>query len=584
VADACHAEGLRFGIYLSAYDKHYCDAEKVNYPTYTQYYTTQLRELLTNYGTVDEVWFDGNGAANMVIDWDSVYQIILTLQPTAVSFLGFWITDYAGIRVEWPGNEDGINYDTCWNLNPLPDSNLVWTWGEWHPYEADVKMQGDWFWYNNPSVAPLDTFKRVYLTSVGRGAVALMNIPPNPSGVIDTEAFPTLRSFKAWVDSIYSMNLAPGKTATASSVRGNDPAFGADKAIDTFYDSYWAPESTDAAPSLEVDLGAMDTIRMFIVQEYIPLGQRVASHTIQTWDGSQWTSVGNAATHTTRWCACNGNTGHWWMVNLGSSYNLAGSEVMWELPEHVYKYKIETSPDNVTWSLSVDKTANTIASQTQSDNFTTHNVRYVRITITGLDTNCWASFYDFKVYCQDSGRTDIALNKPATDDCEQSWHPASNGNDFDYVATGSTIGYKRIHSLPSPVVASKARLIINRCRSVSYDSISRVCHQTFPLINNFGIIGKAGPSAIKWTGPSVTNQTRLEILAIRHGHLHLRLPEAESISIELVRIDGKTIKRQRFFTRAGVVDFSIPPHASGVYILKVSIAGKEGTNTTVFLQ
>ncbi|MGA2508488.1 MAG: alpha-L-fucosidase [Chitinispirillaceae bacterium] len=574
LSDACHSAGLRLGIYCAPGDLHYCTAEEVNYPTYNQYFITQLRELYTNYGTIDEVYFDESYISNS-INWDTVYQTILSLQPMAVSQQGDWWSDTGHIHIWWPGNESGINFDTCWNPYPPPNSNLVWPdsnlswmwgWGEWHPYEADMSLQGDWFWYNHPSVAPLDTFKRVYLTSVGRGAAVVMNIPPNPSGVIDTEAFPILRSFKAWVDSIYSMNLAHGKTATASSVRGNDPVFGADKAIDTAYDSYWAPESTDASPSLEVDLGGMDTIRMFFLQEYIPLGQRVANHTIQTWDGSRWFTINPG--NSTRWAACDGNTGHWWMVDLGASYNLAGSEVMWEHVGHVFKYKIETSLDSVNWSLSVDKTASTVAAQTQTDTFTANNVRYVRITITGLDTYCWASFYDFKAF--DSNGTNVALNKTASADCEQSGHPAANGNDGG-LFTGSTIGYKRIHQVSPPVVASKVRLTINRGRS-------------FPLINNFGIVGTAGPSAIKWTSLSVTQQPRLEIQAIRRGHIHLRLLGAENISIELVRIDGKTIKRQPFFTKSGVVDFSIPQHASGVYILKASTMGKEAVSTTIFLQ
>lgn len=133
-------------------------------------------------------------------------------------------------------------------------------------------------------------------------------------------------------------------------------------------------------------------------------------------------SDGNAAT---RWCANNSSTGHWWMVDLGSSKNITyGTQVVWE-KSGVYKYKIETSADNVNWAVKVDKTANTDASQVQSDYFT-DTARYVRITVTGMPGGAWASFYDFKVFGEP---TSLALNKTASADSSQSANPASYGND-----------------------------------------------------------------------------------------------------------------------------------------------------------
>jgi arabinogalactan endo-1,4-beta-galactosidase len=107
-------------------------------------------------------------------------------------------------------------------------------------------------------------------------------------------------------------------------------------------------------------------------------------------------SYGNDGNTSTRWCAANGNTGHWWKVDLGQSYNLTGSEVTWESATN-YKYRIETSTDNNTWTTSADKTANTSSAQVQSDSFSV-NARYVRITVTGLASGRWASFFEFKVF------------------------------------------------------------------------------------------------------------------------------------------------------------------------------------------
>ncbi|MCL6591732.1 MAG: discoidin domain-containing protein [Firmicutes bacterium] len=116
---------------------------------------------------------------------------------------------------------------------------------------------------------------------------------------------------------------------------------------------------------------------------------------------------GNDGSTGTRWCAANGNTGHWWKVDLGSSRAITGSEVMWEFARN-YKYKVEVSTNDSTWTLVVDKTAYSGTAQTQTDNFTA-TARYVRITVTGLTTSptTWASFYEFRVFGEDGGSTPI---------------------------------------------------------------------------------------------------------------------------------------------------------------------------------
>jgi hypothetical protein len=107
---------------------------------------------------------------------------------------------------------------------------------------------------------------------------------------------------------------------------------------------------------------------------------------------------GNDGSTSTRWCAANGSTGHWWKVDLGSARNLTGSEVMWEFARN-YRYRVEISTDNTNWTTVVDKTNNTSTAQTQNDPFTA-NARYVRITVTGLPTTptTWASFFEFRVF------------------------------------------------------------------------------------------------------------------------------------------------------------------------------------------
>jgi len=136
--------------------------------------------------------------------------------------------------------------------------------------------------------------------------------------------------------------------------------------------------------------------------------------TADTYQPDNPTALGNDGNNSSRWCAIDYKTGHWWKVDLGTVKQIVGSEVMWE-KANAYQYKIETSTDNSVWKLVVDKTANATSAQTMDDNFT-DNARYVRITITGGLTNTWASFYEFKLF---DGTTSISPQKKI----------ASNGND-----------------------------------------------------------------------------------------------------------------------------------------------------------
>lgn len=106
---------------------------------------------------------------------------------------------------------------------------------------------------------------------------------------------------------------------------------------------------------------------------------------------------GNDGSMSTRWCASTGNNNHWWKVDLGSNYDITGSQVTWEKDGNVYQYKIDISNDNMNWTTIVDKTNYTQAEQVQTDNYNA-NARYIRITVTGLDSGCWASFYECKIF------------------------------------------------------------------------------------------------------------------------------------------------------------------------------------------
>ncbi|MDD5184194.1 MAG: discoidin domain-containing protein [Paludibacter sp.] len=147
------------------------------------------------------------------------------------------------------------------------------------------------------------------------------------------------------------------------------------------------------------------------VLKNIALGKTATADTYQP---DNPTASGNDGNTSSRWCAIDGNTGHWWKVDLGKVSAITGSEIMWERT-NAYQYKIETSIDNTVWKLVVNKAANTSSAQIMDDNFT-DNARYVRITITGGVGSSWASFFEFKLF---DGTNSISDQKKV----------ASNGND-----------------------------------------------------------------------------------------------------------------------------------------------------------
>ena len=125
------------------------------------------------------------------------------------------------------------------------------------------------------------------------------------------------------------------------------------------------------------------------------------------------TEKGNDGDLSTRWCANDGSLNHWWKVDLGDLYNIMATEVTWEFDGKNYKYKIEASTDDSNWKNVVDKTNNTITSQTQQDTFPSVSARYVRITVTGLDANTWASFWEFKVFASTTTGVEQSESAPA---------------------------------------------------------------------------------------------------------------------------------------------------------------------------
>ncbi|MBY0164795.1 alpha-L-fucosidase [Cytobacillus firmus] len=187
VADACREEGLQFGLYLSPWDRHepcYPDKE-----AYDDFYAEQLTELLTGYGPLVEVWFDGAGSQGREYDWNRIIGLIDQYQPDAMVF------NMGRPTIRWVGNEDGVAPYPCWNTATTARESMftsdMMTWMEgtpaWVPAECDVPIRKrHWFWHpdDEASLRSLEDVLDIYYRSVGHGATLLLNISPDNRGLL----------------------------------------------------------------------------------------------------------------------------------------------------------------------------------------------------------------------------------------------------------------------------------------------------------------------------------------------------------------------------------------------------------------
>ena len=305
MADACRRHGLKFGLYLSPWDRNRADYGR---PSYLEYYRNQLRELLTNYGPVFEVWFDGAnggdgyyGGAREVrkidnttyYDWPDTWKIVRELQPQAVMFSD------GGPDVRWVGNERGVAGDPCWatinaaGFMPGHADEQQLNRGDrrgaqWLPAEVDVSIRPGWFYHaaeDTKVKSPAELFS-IYLTSVGRGANLILNLPPDRRGLIPEADVAALRAWRAYRDATFAHDLATGARVQASNTRGNDARYAATNVIAGKADTYWATDDGVTTADLVLEFDAPRTFNLVQLREYLPLGQRIAGAALDRWDAA----------------------------------------------------------------------------------------------------------------------------------------------------------------------------------------------------------------------------------------------------------------------------------------------------------
>jgi len=313
---ACDENGLKLGVYLSPWDR---NSAQYSTPEYLTYYRNQLNELLTEYGGIFEVWFDGaNGGDGYYggaietrkidnktyYDWANTHEIVRKLQPSAVMFSD------AGPDIRWVGNESGMGSLTNWCLldkdEMYPGGDFARILGEghengkyWVPAEVDVSIRPGWFYHakEDSLVRSPENLMELYYSSVGRNSNLLLNVPPDRRGLLHENDVKSLLEFRDLLKKEFETEVAKGKPVEASSSRGKD--YKASNVTDGNPESYWATDDSQTSGDLIIDLGSETEVNRILIQEYIKLGQRVQQFSVSAFVNEAWqpviegTTIGN---------------------------------------------------------------------------------------------------------------------------------------------------------------------------------------------------------------------------------------------------------------------------------------------------
>jgi alpha-L-fucosidase len=281
VAIAARKYGLKFGVYLSPWDRHeptYNDSA-----AYDGYYLALLNELAISYGELVEFWLDGAGSAGHVYDFDRYVDNLRVYQPNAMVFADAALLKYGDIR--WVGNENGSASEDNWNVLDLRG------YLRYRPAEADTPLRKEhWFWHPNDEASLksvselLDTYDR----TVGRGAQLMIGLAPDNRGLIPDADVKRLKEFGEALRSIYASenNLAAGAS--------NASAYS--EALDSDPDTVWSPPEGSHAATIDLLFSHPVRFDRSLTMEWLVDGQKVQKYAIQVMEGAKWKTVYSGST------------------------------------------------------------------------------------------------------------------------------------------------------------------------------------------------------------------------------------------------------------------------------------------------
>ena len=302
LSEACREYGLKFGVYISPWDR---NDPSYGTPEYNQKYAATLRSVLDGrYGPVFEQWFDGAcgegpTGRRQVYDWPLFHRTVRELQPSAVMFSD------VGPGCRWVGNERGeagitnwSTLDTC-GFTPgagAPPTDTLQTGNKgaaaWIPAETDVSIRPGWFWRSSEKPKSAGQLLQIYYQSVGRGSLLLLNVPPDTSGRIAREDSLVLMQWRERLNADFACNLARDARFKAPCRRGFKPS----RLGDGDYETYWAAPEGDCTPCICLSFPGEVCFDRIVLQEYIPLGQRVEAFTAEALTPGGWERIASGTT------------------------------------------------------------------------------------------------------------------------------------------------------------------------------------------------------------------------------------------------------------------------------------------------
>jgi alpha-L-fucosidase len=320
---SCGKAGIKFGVYLSPWDMH-----ESSYGTdeYNKHFINQLTELLSNYGEISEVWFDGacgegENGKKQVYDWQLYYKTIRELQPNAVIAV-------MGPDVRWVGTESGYGRKTEWSVLPgsstdqesianksqqqeadgafIPRNLMDEDLGSrekltsansliWYPAEIDVSVRPGWFYKASEDdlVKTPEKLVDIYYNSVGLNGVLLLNVPPTKEGLIHQNDIKSLQGMRYILDETFKNNYAlNGQIKVTSEQKGNE----AEYIVDNDPETYWTTDENDSTASIQIKLKKGYKINCAMIQENILEGQRIEKFSLKYYDGQFWTTFAEGTT------------------------------------------------------------------------------------------------------------------------------------------------------------------------------------------------------------------------------------------------------------------------------------------------
>lgn len=313
MADACREYGLKLGVYLSPWDRNHPDYGK---PEYITYFRNQLTELLTNYGEIFEVWFDGAnggdgyyGGANEIrridrktyYDWKNTYALVRRLQPEIV----IWNDNGDRADLRWVGTEAGYVGRTNWSLlnaeGAVSEDMLrhgVEQGDAWVPGEVNTSIRPEWFYHlrEDSKVKTVPQLMETYYNSVGRNGTLLLNFPIMPNGLIHTQDEKAALEFAQARKEAFAVNLAEKVKTEASNARDQNSSFESKNTVDGKKETYWTTDDGVKTADLTVYFEKPAVFNRFLVQEYIQLGQRVKSFILEAYINNGWKKIADETT------------------------------------------------------------------------------------------------------------------------------------------------------------------------------------------------------------------------------------------------------------------------------------------------